>query len=346
LVTALPVPAAAGSPATAGAVETDTVQAGAPGAVDSTAADTARAGSAPIDAVAADTARAGSAPIDAVAADTVVATGSGAVDSLVTDSGAVGTATADSPDSAVAEPPLASPLPARLPDIPFGIGERFEFSLQYGPLKAGTAVLSVEGVEEVGEHTCYRVVSEARSNRLVSTFYKVRDRIVSCLDDVTLLTRRSSKKLREGDHRRDEQLVWDHEEGRVTATDGSTQAIVPGSRDILGAFYYVRTLDLEVGDRVPLRAHDDDTSYEMWLEVKRQETIDTPVGRFDCLVYEPQMETDGLFKRSGKLEVWLTRDAARMPVKMQSQIKIGAVSAILIDMERGRRPPSRGDGTG
>lgn len=168
----------------------------------------------------------------------------------------------------------------------------------------------------------------------------MRDRVESYPDLVDLLTRRSAKELKEGKHERRSMLEWDQESGKVTAGDGQSIPIDPGTRDVLSAFYYVRTLDLHVGDRIPIRAHDDGKTYDLWIVVQAEETIDTPLGRFDCLVVEPELETDGLFKRSGSLRVWVTRDAARMPVMMQSKIKVGAVSAILVDMERGRPSPT------
>jgi hypothetical protein len=217
----------------------------------------------------------------------------------------------------------------------FGVGEYFKFSLQYGPIKAGTATLSVEAVEDVNGLPCYRLASTARSNAMFSAFYKVRDRVESFVDVGELLTRRSTKKLREKDYRREERLDWDQVGGKITYGDGRLVDIEANTRDILGALYYVRTFELQVGDRIPLHTHDNEKSYDLWIEVLREETIDTPVGTFDCLVVEPHMETDGLFKRSGSLLVWLTQDDSHMPVMMQSKIKVGAVSAILVDIRRG-----------
>ncbi len=230
--------------------------------------------------------------------------------------------------------------PPRLPQIPFGVGEKFVFSLQYGVIKAGTATLNVEDVVTVDDVECYKLSSVTRSNALFSRFYKVRDRVESIVDTARLLTLRSSKDLSQGDYRKQSSGVWDQQAQLVTYANGDTVSLDEHTRDVLGAFFYVRTLDLRVGDRVPLAAHDSGKTYPLWIEVLDEETIDTPLGTFDCLVVEPKLQTEGLFRRTGSLKVWLTRDERHMPVMMQSKIKIGAVSAILIEHQPGatRRP--------
>jgi hypothetical protein len=243
------------------------------------------------------------------------------------------------PDSSETDTAIREILPADVPALPrpFGIGESLKFSIQYGPIKAGTGILTVEGVERVGDQDCLRLVSTAQSNPVFSPFYKVRDKVESLVDVRHLLTRRTRKALNEKDYRLDQTIEWDQEQGKLTYEDGTTLDVVPGERDVLGAFYYVRTLPLEVGVSVPIQTHDNKKSYPLMIHVLGEETIDTPLGRFDCLVVEPKLQSDGLFRRSGSLKVWLTRDHRRLPVMMQSSVKVGAISAVLIEVRHGNR---------
>ena len=263
----------------------------------------------------------------AAASDTGLSTPAGAPAATVAaDSGAGLPVAGEVPE------PEAPPLPR-----PFGVGESLKFSIQYGPIKAGTAVLSIEGVEQVGDRECLRLVSTAQSHALFSPFYKVRDKIVSLVDVQHLLTRRTRKALSEKDYRLEQTIEWDQEQGKLTYHDGTVLDVVPGERDVLGAFYYVRTLPLEVGASIPVPAHDNKKSYSLIIQVVGEETIDTPLGRFECLVLEPKLQSEGLFRRSGSLKVWITRDQERLPVMMQSSVKVGAITAILIEMRRGNR---------
>ncbi len=246
-------------------------------------------------------------------------------------------ATFDSSAAGAADTAAAIPFPR-----PFEVGETLRFSLQWGPVKAGTAVLAVEAIEQLGPHQCYRFASTARSLPFFSAFYKVDDRIESYSDTRTMRTRRTVKRIREGGYKLDQDIAWDHDNEVVRYADGATYDLVPGARDVLGAMYYVRTLPFAVGDSIPIDTHDNKKSYPLRIDILREETIDTPVGRFRCWVVEPKLQTSGLFQRSGSLTVWLTHDEHRLPVMMQSKIKVGAVSAILTAVERGTRSAGPG----
>src|SRR6187399_2587942 len=96
----------------------------------------------------------------------------GSVDSAASAAGVV-------TDSAAATPYVPEEVPH---PRPFQVGERLKFSIQYGPIKAGTSTLEVEAVEHVGDYECYRFVSATQSASVFSTFYKVKDKIMSLAD--------------------------------------------------------------------------------------------------------------------------------------------------------------------
>jgi hypothetical protein len=55
------------------------------------------------------------------------------------------------------------------------------------------------------------------------------------------------------------------------------------------------------------------------------------MGRYKALVLVPRMERDpkGVFKRGGEIKVWISQDAARLPIKMQLVLKYGTASLLL-----------------
>jgi len=106
-------------------------------------------------------------------------------------------------------------------------------------------------------------------------------------------------------------------------------------QDILSAFYYVRTLNLEPGDTIPLPYHDNGGNYPIKVIVHRRDTVSVPAGRFACLVVEPIIATPGLFQRKGRMFLWITDDEKKMPVMMVSKIPIGSVVAKLLEYKLG-----------
>lgn len=222
-------------------------------------------------------------------------------------------------------------------EAPFGVGEFLEFSVNYNVIRAGEATLSVEGIEEFDGHDCYKIVSTAATNSIVSTFFKVRDRVESLMDVCSLYSRKFEKHLSEGNYTKDEIVRMDHETGLAYYADGDTVEILRSTQDALSSLYFVRTLDLKIGTLVAFPNHSGKKNYPLRVRVLGRERIKTPAGRFNCIVVEPRLKSEGIFKHKGRLTVWLSDDEMRLPVKMKSQIAIGAITAELVGWKEGVR---------
>ena len=244
------------------------------------------------------------------------------VASALTPVGAAGGRAALAPDGEIGVPP-------------FGVGERLKFEIKYGFISAGTATLGIpETVTERG-YECYRIVSLAESNSFFSAFFTVRDVAESYLDTRELVPRRFEKRLREGNFRAHDIVLFDHDR-HVALYPKRGDRLVPisvGAQDILSSLYYVRMMDLTVGRSTFIDNHADRKNYPLEIKVLRKERVKVPVGRFDCLVVEPVMRGAGLFSHQGRLTVWLTDDAARIPVLMKSKIMVGSITAVLTDVD-------------
>jgi len=220
--------------------------------------------------------------------------------------------------------------------VPYGPGERLVFSIDFGPINAGEASLEVKGLIGSEGALCYEIESRARSNRFFSTFYKVRDKVISHIDVHGLFSRFFAKRLREGTFKRNIEYTFDQTAGKVHYADGAEFDIIPGSHDVLSAFYFVRTLELEPGIDHWITTHSSHRNYELRVIVHRRERIEVSAGTFDCLVVEPVIEGEGLFKQEGALTIWLTDDAHRLPVLMRTQVKVGSIDATLKEYQLGR----------
>lgn len=234
-------------------------------------------------------------------------------------------------DAAAAETPYP-----QLASVPFGVGEYLEFAVNYNVINAGTATMSVVGVERIDGHFCYKIVTTARSNSVISTFFEVRDRVESFMDVGGLFSRRFEKHLKEGKYLKDELVQIDQCKRLAFYADGDTAEIIPKTQDALSSLYYVRTLELEVGKLVSFPNHSGKKNYPMRVRILGREKIKTRAGKFNCIVVEPRMKSEGIFKHKGRLTVWLTDDDRRMPVKMKSSVTIGSITAELVKWRSGR----------
>jgi hypothetical protein len=217
--------------------------------------------------------------------------------------------------------------------VPFGEGEKLVFSVQYSLVTAGDATLEVRNLAQIDGRTCYRVLSDARTNKFFSALFKVRDRFESYIDTTELYSLRYEKHIREGRFKRDEKVVFD-QDAHTATYDDKVVAIAPRTQDVLSALYYTRTLPLEVGQAITLANHTDGKNYPLVVKVHRRETVTVDAGTFDCLVVEPILRGPAIFSQKGRLTVWLTDDRYRMPVLMKSKVLIGHVSAVLKEYTR------------
>jgi hypothetical protein len=217
----------------------------------------------------------------------------------------------------------------------YGPGERMVFSIRYGPITAGEGILEVVGLTEYKGRTCYHIQSKANSNRFFSSIYKVRDKITCYIDVETHYSRYFNKRLREGDYKKSVEIDFDHIEEEARYSNGETYPISSGVQDVLSAFYYVRNLDLEVGKVYKVPAHSSRKTYDLNVIVHGRERVEVAAGTWDCFVVEPVIVGDGLFKHEGKLTLYISDDALRIPVLIKTKVPVGSINVELTEYRPG-----------
>ena len=234
------------------------------------------------------------------------------------------------------------------PGAAFPAGEVLQFDIRWAFVRAGSAamVADLDGGRP-------RVRAYAWNNGAFETVYPVSDTIVAELDPATSLPVRFDKINNEGSWHSRSRIVFDQAALSAhlsdTAFDGSgrprpgrsvdtTIALDGPSHDILSAFYLFRTLPLEVGKTHTFNAVSGRKKYAMKVLVHRRERVEVPAGTFDCIVVEPILADDGLFKAKGTLTIWLTDDADRVPVLVKSKIALGSIK---VELTSRRAPGAR-----
>ena len=217
-------------------------------------------------------------------------------------------------------------------DTVFRPGEKLTFSVRYGPIRAGEATIELPEITVLDGDSCFHVLTTASSNDFFSTFFHVRDRVESFMSIEDLRPLRFEKHLREGGYAADQIVRFDHDALLAVYNGEHIYDILPGSHDILSAFFAVRARELAPGVSFDLECHADRKNYPLKTTVHRRERVSVPAGEFDCLVVEPVLRTPGLFKHEGTLTIWLSDDPQRIPVQMRSSLPIGAISVVLTDV--------------
>ena len=237
---------------------------------------------------------------------------------------------------------IASPAKAESPlkKLPFNVGERLDFKVYFEFILGGHASMSVASIDSIDGHPTFHIVSRAKSTKTVDMFYKVRDRIESWRDVEGGFSRLYIKQLREGKHKVDKRVVYAPVDSAAYLYRGSSEvpetlSVAGHVQDVLSAFYEMRTRELEVGKSVWIDIHDINKRYDLEVKVLRKEQVEVPAGKFNCLVLEPLLKSSGLFRKEGKLQIWISDDEHRIPVVMKSELYFGAVYARLIGYRLG-----------
>lgn len=227
----------------------------------------------------------------------------------------------------------------------FTVGEKLDFELSYGFITAGFATIEVSRIDTVKNRPCYVLTTTARSRESFDWIFKVRDLSESYLDTERFHSLKFFKKIREGSYKIDVNIVYDQFKKiahysyirykdkikRKKKVIKITENVV----DALSALFFVRTMNIKVGDEVILPGTNNKKIYPIKVIVHKKDKIKTDVGKFNCLVVEPVMaDGAGIFKNDGTIKVWLTDDEYKIPVKMESKVFVGSIKADLIKLKR------------
>ncbi len=222
--------------------------------------------------------------------------------------------------------------------FPFQPGERLTYELKWTVIPAGQAVLEVQPMTSVNGVAAYHFVLTAKSTRFIDRIYKVRDRIEGFVDTEMTGSMLYKKKQREGSVKKDVLVVFDADSNQARYyKSGKIHKELPisvGTFDPLSAFYYSRVLDLKANSVIQKPVSDGKRWVIGKVHVVRREIIALANGdTYDTYLIEPDLShVGGVFEKSkdAKLQLWVTADKRRIPVRIKSAVPIGSFTGELV----------------
>jgi hypothetical protein len=228
-------------------------------------------------------------------------------------------------------------------ELPFRPGERIEMEFRYAGLLAGTGTLRVARAMRGGLPVLQFVADGRSAGRFAELLsFRVRDRTRAYWNPESSCSVGIEKHLREGRARRDQIVRFDSTTGIAHVEDAKideTQFVVgPCVLDVLSALFVTR-MRIAEAETLSVPLFDNGKHYALEVRHLRWATLDLPAPLgpgTPVVVVEPLLaEGTGLFVSKGRLEVWLTADERRIPVRMVAKVPIGSVVATLIAYEAG-----------
>jgi hypothetical protein len=223
----------------------------------------------------------------------------------------------------------------------FTAGEKLEYELRWENVVAGSASLEVMPQTTVNGQPAHHFVMTVRSSKIIDMFYKVRNRIDAYADLSMTRSLHYRKKQHEGRHKRDETVRFEWQENRAHYSNYGRGRepieLMEGSFDPLSALYYTRTNLFEIGGIIERPVTDGKKNVVGRLTVHERESITLQNGRkYDTYRIEPELcHVGGVFKegKGARIELWVTADERRIPVRIRSKAIIGSFIGELVSAE-------------
>jgi hypothetical protein len=177
------------------------------------------------------------------------------------------------------------------------------------------------------------ISARAATNGFFSSFYKVRDRISTTVDNQGCYPFFFEQHIREGGYKADRWEFFDQANNRIFSfkKNVDSTAIRPFTQNFLSLLYFLRTRKLTPGDSVSIDCFVDTKCYNVVIRCTERKTISADAGNFTCLLLRPVLVGKGrVFSKKDEIKIWVTDDAYKMPVKMESKITWGSLFAKLI----------------
>jgi hypothetical protein len=230
-----------------------------------------------------------------------------------------------------------------VPQQVFSKGEVLVYDIGWGIIKGGYVILTATPDTA---HRTLRLGGKALSRGFVSTFYRMRDYVISTVDAAGLYPLVFEEHLREGKHyKSDNWVIFDnvndtlHAKGRPVKKVGVPEF----TNDYLSVLYLARTRKFAPGDTFTLPFFVDGKFYYLLFSCKGRETLEFGGKNVRCLVTQPQPKNDnGAFNKKKRLEIWFSDDSLKLPIKIKAKIAIGSITANLIhrSLPKSEPPPA------
>lgn len=233
--------------------------------------------------------------------------------------------------------PTSKPVFAR----PFQVGEAFIFKGRFTalgliPVSAGNTTLTVVGIESTrGVETWkFSMVTDIKTK-----LFSAHSELTSWTGTADFISRRFLKFSTDSGRNPGTQdfKIYPDSGFYRRNLDSSTKPIPRDPLDDLSFLYYVRMIPLKVGDSFSIPRYYRPQAGPLKVSVSGREKCELPDGtRPWCLVLHPVVEEkNGMFRAEAQAKLWLTDDARRIPVRIESSITGGKVRLQLDRMTLG-----------
>jgi|SRR5690348_1553007 len=209
--------------------------------------------------------------------------------------------------------------------VPFAVGERLVYKATYGPFSVGEATMAVAGIDTIRGAETVHFTFHIQGGAL---WYHLDQSLESWVGRNDFRSRRYKQETVEKGHE------WHHiydifPDSGFYREDGADSTF-PASANPLddAAFlYWIRTVPLESGKRYEYNRYFRPDRNPVIVQVLGRQRISVAGHKFDAIVIRPIIPNGrGIFAEQADARMWLSDDARRMMLALQSNFSFGTVT--------------------
>lgn len=235
---------------------------------------------------------------------------------------------------ATAFAPADEPI-QRAPKFPFP--EKLSYHVEWRLITAGNVTIQLSHAGS----TNWQMDMNVESAGLVTRLYKVSDKY-KVLTNQKFCGLDSHLDAQEGKHHRITALNFDLQHDKVeyddhdvlkNTSEKKSLEIPPCTYEIAGALASLRLTDMQPGKWATIPITDGKRLAYGKIEAQAKETLNLNGKNYQTIRYEAFLFDNVLYKRKGRLLIWMTDDAARIPVQLRFQLGF-PVGTVTVELDK------------
>ncbi|AHF15989.1 DUF3108 domain-containing protein [Niabella soli] len=230
-----------------------------------------------------------------------------------------------------------------IPNTAFQAGEKVGFTVGYSVggvfVPAGTGAF-VTTLEKLNGRSVYHITGTGKTLSSYEWAYKANDTYETYMDVNTMQPLKFIRNISEGGYKKYQNVSFNKTANTAVSGDGVFK--IPACvHDVVSSVFYARNIDynsLKPGDRIAFNLFLDNEIFNMYIRYLGKETITTRYGKFKTIKIKPLTIKGTIFEGGEKMTVWVSDDANRVPVRVESPIIVGKVKIDMTSFENLKNP--------
>lgn len=226
----------------------------------------------------------------------------------------------------------AAPKP---PKFPFA--EKLTYRIEWRLVTAGSVTIQLS---RAGGSN-WQMDMDIESAGLVSRLYRVSDKY-KLIADPRFCGMNSNLDAQEGKHHKITILNFDQQRNKVeyddrdmikNTSEKKSLDVPPCTYEIAGALASLRLAALQPGKWAAIPITDGKKFVYGKIEAQARETVNLNGKNYQTVRYEAFLFDNVLYKRKGRLLIWMTDDASRIPVQLRFQLGF-PVGTVMVELDK------------